>query len=292
MEQEKIYQIFVSSTFKDLEQERQEVLAAIVEKGYVPVGMEYFPSTNATPFEYIKKMLEKVDYYILIIAGKYGSIEATSGLSYTELEYDYAQQLGIPTMVFLYKDITGLSLSANESNPAIREKLDAFRKKASATLAKMWTDKHELKAQVSNSISHTIKEYPRIGWIRADQSEQIPDDFDYTQIAYVSRVNDINFWEMNHDGETFTSKNVTWQNIVENVFPHLQSMNTRYDVYGLIKSKCGEITDEDFNKVFLTLQSMLLISSETITFPEGGCDVYFHLTNKGTAALLKFHKIG
>ncbi len=40
--EDKIYQFFVSSTFKDLERERQEVLAAVVESGNMPVGMEFF----------------------------------------------------------------------------------------------------------------------------------------------------------------------------------------------------------------------------------------------------------
>lgn len=285
--EDKIYQIFVSSTFKDLEQERQEVLAAVVETGNMPVGMEYFPSTSATPFDYIKTMLEKVDYYILILAGKYGSIEQESGLSYTELEFDYAQELGIPTMVFLHKDISRLPMSSNETDPDIVAKLKNFRSKASSTLAKMWSNSSELKSQVLLSIPHIIKQYPRLGWIRADSSQYEPDVFDYSQIAYQTSVNDPFMWDINHLGETFCSKNITWQELVIKIFPSLQSFLTKYELQREIKGKCGDIVDKDFERIFIQLQRQNLIKQEVITYPEGGGDVCFCLTAKGVRTLLR-----
>lgn len=285
--EDKIYQIFVSSTFKDLEQERQEVLAAVVESGNMPVGMEYFPSTSATPFDYIKTMLEKVDYYILILAGKYGSIEQESGLSYTELEFDYAQRLGIPTMVFLHKDTSQLPMNLNETDPNIVAKLNKFRSKASTTLAKMWGSSSELKSQVLLSIPHTIKQYPRLGWIRADSSQYELDVFDYSQIAYQTSVNDPFIWDINHLGETFCVKDITWKELIVKVFPSLQSFLTRFDIQRDITAKCGDIGDEDFGRIFIQLQQQNLIRQEVINNPEGGGGVYFCLTAKGVQTLLR-----
>lgn len=42
------YQIFVSSTFKDLREEREAVLNAILKLNQFPAGMELFPATNET----------------------------------------------------------------------------------------------------------------------------------------------------------------------------------------------------------------------------------------------------
>jgi hypothetical protein len=42
----KRYQIFISSTFTDLKEERDEVTQAIMELGHFPYGMEAFPATN------------------------------------------------------------------------------------------------------------------------------------------------------------------------------------------------------------------------------------------------------
>lgn len=288
--EDKIYQIFVSSTFRDLEKERQEVIAAVVGSGNMPIGMEYFPSTNATPFEYIKTMLEKSDYYILILAGKYGSIDENTGLSYTELEYDYAQQLGIPTMVFLHSDINTLPMSANEVNAEIISKLQNFREKASHSLVKMWSTAQELKSQVLQSIYTTIQTYPRIGWVRADSTEQTTDNFDYSQIAYRTATKDLVFWELTHDGETFYEKDITWEELVKSVFPSLQQMVSRFEIRRIIEHKCGDILDDDFERIFIQIQRQSLIRQEIINHPEIGGSVCFCLTKKGFNTLLRCSK--
>lgn len=288
--EDKIYQIFVSSTFKDLEKERQEVLAAVVESGNMPIGMEYFPSTSATPFEYIKTMLQKSDYYILILAGKYGSIEPSSGLSYTELEYDYAQQLGIPTMVFLHYDINNLPMSLNEVDPNIISKLQKFREKASKSLAKMWSNAQELKSQVLHSIYTTIQTCPRTGWVRADSTEQNTDNFDYSQIAYHTATEDTDFWELSHEGKCFQERDVVWAELILCVFPSLQQMMSKYEIKGIIEDNCGDILDKDFERIFIQLQQQHLIRQEIVNHPEGGGSVYFCLTNKGVKALLRYSK--
>jgi hypothetical protein len=38
----------------------------------------------------IKRWIDDSDIYMLILVGRYGSIEKTTSFSYTELEYDYA----------------------------------------------------------------------------------------------------------------------------------------------------------------------------------------------------------
>jgi hypothetical protein len=50
----KRYQVFVSSTYEDLKEERNEVLQALLELDCIPCGMEYFPATDDTQWNYIK----------------------------------------------------------------------------------------------------------------------------------------------------------------------------------------------------------------------------------------------
>jgi hypothetical protein len=45
MEQKK-YQVFVSSTYIDLIDERQEIMHALLELDCIPAGMELFPAAN------------------------------------------------------------------------------------------------------------------------------------------------------------------------------------------------------------------------------------------------------
>ena len=95
------YQVFVSSTFRDLEGERQSVLNAVIELEHFPASMEAFPATTEPPWDLIRKVIAESDYYVLIVGGRYGSTDE-SGVSYTEREYHLAQELEIPTLVFLH----------------------------------------------------------------------------------------------------------------------------------------------------------------------------------------------
>ena len=97
---DKKYQIFVSSTFIDLKEERQAVLKAVQEAEYIPSGMEMFPATDEEQFNFIKRIIDNCDYYVVIIAGRYGSL-APDGISYTEKEYDYAVSKGIRVLAFV-----------------------------------------------------------------------------------------------------------------------------------------------------------------------------------------------
>lgn len=103
----KKYQVFISSTYKDLKEERMAVTQCLLEMGCIPVGMEQFPASNMSQMEYIKMMLDDCDYYILILAGKYGSIDS-DGIGFTEKEYDYAIEKGIPVMSFVIQDMDKL----------------------------------------------------------------------------------------------------------------------------------------------------------------------------------------
>lgn len=165
---EKRYQVFISSTYADLEDERKKVMEAILECDCFPCGMEMFPSFDMEQFEYIKSVIHKCDYYILVISGRYGSL-AVDGISYTEKEYDYAVQDGIPVLVFLKRDIESIPANKTDGNKKLKNKLLAFRKKVqNGRLVSFWDDSNELKASIISSLHRAFKEMPRIGWIRGD----------------------------------------------------------------------------------------------------------------------------
>lgn len=117
---EKCYQVFVSSTFKGLEEERQEVMHVLLELDCMPSGMELFPAANETQWNLIKKVIDDCDYYLLIVGGRYGSI-GTEEISYTEMEYRYALETGKPTIAFFIATPERLSLTRQRVSPKGRK---------------------------------------------------------------------------------------------------------------------------------------------------------------------------
>jgi hypothetical protein len=172
---ERRYQVFVSSTFVDLIDERRKVLEAILETQSFPAGMELFPSADDEQFEFIKREIESSDYYIVIVAGRYGSL-APDGLSFTEKEYNYALELGKPVMAFLHKDLGELKGKALEATEEQRKRLDAFRSKVSAgKLVNFYTNPDQLKAQALHALNSAFRLKPQTGWVRATNARRVED---------------------------------------------------------------------------------------------------------------------
>lgn len=164
---EKIYQVFISSTYEDLKDERAAVEQVLISSDCMPVGMERFPSSNLEQFDYIKNVLEYVDYYILIIGGRYGTVNAETEISYTEMEYNYAVEKEIPILVFLKDDSV---ISKEYSDFENNDKLKSFIEKATKKRLRSNTFKNtdSLKLQVMTSINSEKNISKRPGWIRAD----------------------------------------------------------------------------------------------------------------------------
>ena len=133
-----------------------------------PAGMEMFPAMDEGIFEYIKRIIDDSDYYLLIIGGRYGDVDE-SGVSWNEKEYDYAVSKHIPIIVFDHKDFTKLPADKTDQDDKKRKKLIAFKKKVSkGRLIKYWTDAKDLVADVAKSLPKVLEQQQRIGWVRAD----------------------------------------------------------------------------------------------------------------------------
>ena len=64
---DKRYQVFVSSTFKDLEEERWLVFRQLQKMNAIPAGMEIFTAMDEKQLTYIKQVIDRSDFYVLII---------------------------------------------------------------------------------------------------------------------------------------------------------------------------------------------------------------------------------
>lgn len=170
---ERRYQVFVSSTYADLMEERSKVIQTLMEMDCIPAGMELFPAADEEQWKFIESVINDCDYYILIMGGRYGSI-TDDGISYTEKEYDYAISRGIKVLVFLHGSPEEIPTGKSESDSSFREKLQSFRDKVSRNrLVKTWNSANELPGLVSLSLSKTMKLYPAVGWVRSDSASNV-----------------------------------------------------------------------------------------------------------------------
>ncbi len=161
---QKRYQVFISSTFADLEDERKTVMHAIQKAGYFVAGMELFASDDADSWEVIMRSIDQCDYYVLVIAGRYGSI-APDGKSFTEKEYLYAREKNIPVLAFIHSNREALP-SGKVEKIHIAE-LDEFIKLVNSNHNRTtWTTKDDLATSVLATLTHSTYLRPGIGWVR------------------------------------------------------------------------------------------------------------------------------
>ncbi|MCJ8318736.1 MAG: DUF4062 domain-containing protein [Colwellia sp.] len=158
------HQVFVSSTYKDLIEERREVIHALLELDCIPAGMELFPATDEDAWSLIKEIIDNCDYYILIIAGKYGSI-SPEGIGYTEMEFDYAIETNKPILSFIFDELDNLPSSKVEKTELAQSRLNKFRDKAQKKHCKFWRTAHDLGGKVSRSLVQLKKKHPSDGWV-------------------------------------------------------------------------------------------------------------------------------
>jgi hypothetical protein len=185
-------QVFVSSTFSDLRDERQAAVEAILVAGHIPAGMELFTSGDESQMEAIKQWIDESDVYLLILGGRYGSIEPTTRKSYTRLEYEYALSIGKPMFSCVVTDraleerVKRLGSQALETGePAgLRE----FRGIVLTKLVRFWDDAKDIKISIGETLAQLSRRDDLIGWVRpTDTNADVGGLAD--EIARLSREN-------------------------------------------------------------------------------------------------------
>lgn len=161
------YQVFVSSTYQDLLEERKHVIQALLESKCIPSGMELFPAASLDQWTLIKRVIDDCDYYVVIVARKYGS-RGPDSRSYTEMEFDYAVERGKPAIGFFHEDLDALPGAKLEKSEEARARLTAFTDKVKQRLCRPWRTPEGLGSAIKSALLSEIEFNPRPGWIRAD----------------------------------------------------------------------------------------------------------------------------
>ena len=164
-------QVFVSSTYTDLKEERQAAVEAILDAGHIPAGMELFKAGNESQLKTIYKWIDESDVYMLILGGRYGSIEEKSGKSYTQLEYEYALSKKILVFAvvlsesFLTQKITSLGLK-DATEQIAPDKYQIFKSLVTSKIIREVDDCKDIKLAIHSTLNEFLNEYNLTGWIR------------------------------------------------------------------------------------------------------------------------------
>jgi hypothetical protein len=168
----KKYQVFISSTYKDLEDVRIDIMHTILDTNNIPVGMENFSASNDRGWGIITQTIDNSDFCVLIVAGKYGTVDEKTGKSWTEKEYDYAKEKGVPVLAFL-RDKDKIPLSLSEDDDHTKNKLNNFIEKIKTGChIKSWKESLDLQKVVVlallNEINQLEPQGNLLGWYRGN----------------------------------------------------------------------------------------------------------------------------
>lgn len=321
---EKKYQVFVSSTYEDLQEERRKVMEALLQMNCFPVGMEYFNASDSSQWEVIKSLISECDYYVLIVAGRYGSIEEESGKSYTQKEFEYAIEQGVPVISFVHQHPESLPGTKIESEQSKRDKLEEFKFCVKKKLCKFWDNADGLAAQIVLSLTSLIKANPRIGWVKADEissaeankellklkeeniqlnkqikflSSSAPSGIEtYRQGEDVFVIHYANSFDPYTNGlspDTIYTKEYSWNQIFLSISTFLLKPTTENEIMKLIEKRLlGEFQDinrDDFQTILIQLMALKLIQTDILK--SDGVYPYWILTPYGREEMVRLKAI-
>jgi hypothetical protein len=175
MAQKKKLQVFVSSTYTDLREERQAAVEAILTAGHIPAGMELFAAGDETQMNVIKRWIDESDVYLLILGGRYGSLEPKSQKSYIHLEYEYAVEKGSPLFAVVINEEHAKARAKTHSlgvdvieteNP---QKLKEFRAQVLTKMVRFWSDSKDIKLAILETMADFNRREDLTGWIPGNE---------------------------------------------------------------------------------------------------------------------------
>ncbi len=162
----KKYQVFISSTFLDLREERQQAFRGLLAAECIPAGMEFFPSSDEDLWTLIRSVVDECDYYLLLIGERYGST-TREGISYTETEYDYAIRSGKPVLAFLRTGPNPAPDIAWVEAEGSKARLLEFKERICRTHAPgYWSRPEDLPFLVQQALERAKRSHPGTGWVR------------------------------------------------------------------------------------------------------------------------------
>jgi len=121
----------------------------------------------------IKRWIDESDAYMLILGGRYGSIEPTTEKSYIQLEYEYAIEKNKPFFAVVI-DEDHLEEKVKKHGSKViekdhQDKLKSFRAIVLSKLVRFWRDTKDIKLAVHETLSEFSNRTDLVGWISGNE---------------------------------------------------------------------------------------------------------------------------
>lgn len=167
------FQIFVSSTFRDLREERKKAVEVIFERGHIPIALERFSAANESDREVIEKAIDDCQLYLLILGHRYGELVPGRNISYTELEYEIAQHKRLHTLVLLMdpEEIKRKRKELDRDNERDKaelanfKQLEDFHRRVREHFVELWTPE-DFKYRCLKALDDNLPKCGKRGFVR------------------------------------------------------------------------------------------------------------------------------
>ena len=288
--------------------------------------MEIFPASSQRQFDFIKRVIQRCDYYVIIIGGRYGTL-ADDEFSYTEREYDYAVSLNLPTLAFLHSNPEKIEVSKSETDKDNAERLVAFRRRLEGqSLVDYWENPDQLATKVVAALAQEISSNPGTGWVRGDTAasgeilaeiNDLRKENQRLEAALAAAQPPIDVENLAGLADKFTihysykpsyntekrkgSIELTWEEIFKIVGPAFRTISNTTGVSNSLKQYLREVLNRehystdismtDKEQILTQFELMGLMQGKAYNLKNGGQGVFQVLTARGLAEALRLNAV-
>ena len=173
---DKRYQVFITTSGKEMQPERMVVSQTLIGMGFFSWGLE-----QRTPLStaFARRQIDDCDYVLLLLGSQYGE-QSVSGVSYMHLEYIYAVTKQKPIIVFMHEDPQARDAELQEQQPALKAKFEDFRHQLQKEVDQVvsYRTLRDLELAVRSYMPQMLERNPVVGWVRPQNIQTLQDEID------------------------------------------------------------------------------------------------------------------
>ncbi len=151
--------VFVGSTFSDLQPWRRSVRDALAQLEAIVRGMEQFGSKPGSPVDECLRVVSSCKVYIGVFGMRYGTVPDGHERSMTHLEYDEAQRVGLPALIYIIDEenqpILPKHVETGPGSGKLQQLKDELKRRH---VVSFFTTPEDLRARILHDLPQLLKD--------------------------------------------------------------------------------------------------------------------------------------